>query len=90
METRAGAGSKFKYMSRDTQRHDKLVGLLEAELSEEAGLSKAAQIALAKDFILRDVGLQDPDSLVRARRPSHDTRFFYEYPPRVWPTACPR
>ena len=56
--------SKFAYMSRDTQRHDKLVALLEAELQTTQGLSSAAQIALAKDLILRGVGLEDPDALV--------------------------
>lgn len=62
--TRAGP-IKFPYMSRDSQRHDKLVALLDAELDTPQGLSKAAQVALAKDIILRGIGLEDPDSLVR-------------------------
>ena len=34
-----------------------------AEASQ--GLSRDAQVALAKDLILRGIGLEDPDALVR-------------------------
>lgn len=60
----AASRPKFAYMSRDAQRHDKLVALLDAELETSQGLSATAQIALAKDLILRGIGLEDADALV--------------------------
>ena len=53
----------YIYLCRDTQRHDKLTGLLSKELDAESGLTSPTQIALAKDLILRGIGLEDPDML---------------------------
>ena len=51
------------YMSRDSQRHEKLTVLLDAELDSDAGLARQTQINLAKDLILRGCGVDDPSML---------------------------
>ena len=51
------------YMSRDSQRHEKLTMLLDAELDSDAGLARQTQINLAKDLILRGCGVDDPSML---------------------------
>ena len=58
-----GTKSTPVYMSRDSQRHDKLEALLAAELDSDAGLAKQTQINLAKDLILRGCGVDDPSML---------------------------
>jgi len=54
---------RMVYLSRDSQRFDKLQAALASEIDTPQGLSAKTQIAMAKDLIMSGCGVENPDVL---------------------------